>query len=113
MERRSRKPFNRVGIHVLKLNFMNSKKIVLSFGAFILAIGGVIAGRATAKFGSPVSALYYKNAANQCLTLASSISTLKLTTGSGTSNAQIRTVGGVAKQIFATTGCQQAVYFHP
>jgi hypothetical protein len=94
---------------------MNSKKILLGTGAFILAVGGVIAGRASTKFGNPVSALYYKNASNVCTTLASSITTLKLTTASGTNNATIRTVGGTARQIFATSGCASTapVFFHP
>jgi len=90
---------------------MNKKKIFLSAGALVLAVAGVIAGRASAKFAAP-TALYFTTAglATNCYTLAGSISSVFHMTTAGTNpQYSIVTAGGFSSKVFANSTCTIAV----
>jgi hypothetical protein len=95
---------------------MKKNQILMATGAVVLALGGVLVGKASAKFANP-TALYYTAGVGVCRQLASSITVTsnRLTTTAGTTQAQLKTSGAGAglRNIYATINCSKKVYFNP
>jgi hypothetical protein len=82
---------------------MNTKKVAMASGAVVLAMAGVLAGRASAKFTTAPS-LYVSSSAG-CLLLKSPSSLIQFSQ-SATGNATIRTANGVnSRHIYYTSTC--------
>lgn len=95
---------------------MNKRKIFLGLSALVLGVGGVFAGRATAKFASATD-LYYK-APGGCTTAALSITGATnnfLTSGApGTHQAVINTSNSATTAgLYATSTCNKKVFLAP
>jgi hypothetical protein len=95
---------------------MNTKQIFRATGALALVVAGAFAGRASAKFGATVPALFYSEGAGVCTPLKSSNldANFQTITGTGTVQAYIITAAGVtARLLFYTSTCSSAskVYF--
>ena len=91
------------------------KKIFLGLGAAVLAVGGVFAGRASAKFATATS-MYYKIGAGACTTIASTLGNTAFQTASSGTVATIRTQGNTASAtLYGTSTCSagKVLYFHP
>jgi len=101
-----RKPFNRVGINLLNHNYMN-KKIIFGAGAFVLAIGAFVAGRANAKFSTP-SIYYTDGSGTSCKQIAAAGS--NFTTGTSfVGNINFVTTGGTAVTLYTNANCSTAL----
>jgi hypothetical protein len=95
---------------------MNKKKFLMSTGAVVLGLVGVLVGRASAKFATAPN-LYYTTAGTtaSCHLLKASPSISQFTTG-GSLETQAKIVtqaNGTSRAIFANSGCTVAVHFRP
>jgi hypothetical protein len=92
---------------------MNKKQIIRVMGAVVLVTAGAFAGRATKKFNS-VGSLYYTKPGLSCTAVITGGSiTGLLTTGNTTTQATMKTAGGLnSYNLYSTVGCGSAHQVH-